>query len=296
MAIHNDPSRRDLASLNRIAKEIYGEEAQIRDRPIAGEKGKIEKKDRFEYVKDGRAVSTVVGVTRTEDLVFRQNVVEAAYALAESGAAFSAGQATDKVNKKLWTLGYGGRMQVRKFLPEGKFGKPSEALNDIFENGKQYGFECATAMMVIYHKAILDHVGADAFDQMFTEPRNLTFFRWSIEDDDYTDIKRLTMKPSPLHPGSHYYFKNPDASAENSAFGGENVIYLGEGKFYAHGIHGADGTYIVTENEITHTLSSLRRRGATEKPYRVDMEMHMDGLALSKLAVPDADGIVVGAQ
>jgi protein-glutamine gamma-glutamyltransferase len=237
-----------------------------------------------------------LGVKRTEDLVFRHNVVEAAFALAQSGATFSGSHRTDKVNKKLWTMGYGGRMQVRKFLPEGKFGKPSEALNDIFKNGSQYAFECATAMMVIYHKAILDHVGADAFDQMFTEPRNLAFFRWSIEDDDYSDIKKLKMKPMPLHPGSHYYFKNPDASAENSAFGGENVIYLGDGKYYAHGIHGADGTYIVTEQEITHTLAALRRRGATEKPYRVDMEMHLDGLALSKKAVPDADGIVAGAQ
>jgi protein-glutamine gamma-glutamyltransferase len=141
-------------------------------------------------------------------------------------------------------------------------------------------------MMVIYHKAILDHIGDAAFDKLFSEPRMLAFFRWEVEDSDFKDVKRLTHKPMPLVPGSHYYYKNPDASDENSAFGGENVIYLGEGKFYAHGCVGDDGTYIIDEQDLMRTLSALRRPGADKAPYRIDMEMHMDGLAVSKLAVP----------
>ena len=196
------------------------------------------------------------------------------------------------MNKKLWTMGYGGRMAVRKFLPGDKIGKPSDALNDLIENGDAYCFECATAMMVIYHKAILDHIGAEKFDAAFTDPKMLAFFRWDIEDSDFTDTKKLVEDPSlsglPPVPGSHYYFANPDASDENSAFRGENVIYLGDNKYYAHGVVGASGGYIVTEEELMATLSALRKPGSKKKPYRVAMEMHLDGLAVSKIAVPGA--------
>jgi len=148
------------------------------------------------------------------------------------------------------------------------------------------GLTAASTATRLGHKAILDHIGDAAFDKLFSEPRMLAFFRWEIEDSDFKDVKRLANKPMPLVPGSHYYYKNPDASDENSAFGGENVIYLGEGKFYAHGCVGDDGTYIIDEQDLMRTLSALRRPGADKAPYRIDMEMHMDGLAVSKLAVP----------
>ena len=172
-------------------------------------------------------------------------------------------------------------------MPDGSIGKPAEALRDMFSNGRAYGFECATAMMVIYHKAILDHVGDEAFNKMFSEPRQLAFFRWSIEDNDFLDVKKLVHKPMPLQPGTHYYYSNPDASPENSAFGGENVLYLGQGEFYAHGIVGSSGSYIVSEKDIVDTLSSLRRTGATTAPSREAMAMWLDGYALSKKAFPD---------
>ena len=288
------PTLPSLESLSGLVKEMYGEGARIKDAPKAGLVGQVDAKDKLEIIDGAKSTTKVLGVTRTEDIVFRKRVVDAARALAEGGASFSGGWDTDAVNKKLWTLGYGGRMQVRKFLPGNQIGKPSVALNDIFENGDAYGFECATAMMVIYHKAILDHVGAEKFDALFSDPKMLAFFRWDIEDADYTKVKKLSEDPAlakqPAVPGSHYYFFNPDASAENSAFGGENVIYLGGGEYYAHGIVGSGGTYLVTDKEITETLSALRKPGAKVDPYRATMEMHMDGLAVSKLAVPDAVG------
>ncbi|MFH1809672.1 MAG: hypothetical protein ABIJ09_13075 [Pseudomonadota bacterium] len=286
MAVRNDRARSDFSALNKIARDIHGPEARIVDSARSGVPGQVDAKDTLEFVKGGTTVSKALGVDGTEDLVFRKHVVDAAYALAAGGASFSGHHSTDKVNKTLWTMGYGGKMAVRKFMPDGSIGKPSAALRDIFENGQQYGFECATAMMVIYHKAILDHIGDAAFDKLFSEPRMLAFFRWDIEDSDFKDVKRLTMKPMPLVPGSHYYYKNPDASDANSAFGGENVIYLGDGKYYAHGCVGDEGTYIIDEKDLMRTLSALRRPGATAMPFRIDMEMHMDGLAVSTLAVP----------
>jgi protein-glutamine gamma-glutamyltransferase len=277
---------RDLEGAQRLANELYDGPVKLEDGP-GGTSKSIDAGDRFVHGEPGNPMIEKLGPVRTEDLAFRAAVVKAGKDLAASGASFAGSASQDKVNEVLWTKGYGGKMQVRKWLAEGGTGKPSVALRDIFENGNKYGFECATAMMVIYHKAILDHVGDEAFDRLFTEPRNLKFFRWSIEDSDFTDVKRLAHVPSKLKPGSHYYYKNPDASEANSAFGGENVIYLGDGRFYAHGIRGASGTFEVTEAEILDTLTRLRKPGATEKPYRIDMEMHLDGLALSKKAVPD---------
>ena len=281
---HAPPPLRDLEAAQDLAKELYGPEVRVEDGP-AGRRSRIDPNDRF-VASEGAAVERL-GAARTEDLAFRQAVVQAGKDLAKSGVAFAARSGEDRVNKELWTLGYGGKMQVRKWLHGGGIGKPSEALRDIFSNGKAYSFECATAMMVIYHKAILDHIGDEAFDRLFSEPRNLKFFRWQVEDSDFTEVKRLAHRPSKLMPGSHYYYKNPDASEENSAFGGENVIYLGDGTFYAHGIRGASGTFEVTEKEILDCLRRLRRAEATTEPYRIDMEMHLDGLALSKKAVPE---------
>lgn len=272
------------AAAEKVAKELYGPSTRIEDKGVPGV---LDKKDRLIREEGGRTINSVVGAKRSEEIAFRARVVTAAKGLAASGASFSGSSAGDRVNKDLWTMGFGGKIQVRKFLANGDLGKPSAALRDIFDNGRAYGFECATAMMVIYHKAILDHVGDDAFNEMFSEPKNLAFFRWSIEDDDFLDVKKLVHKPTPLQPGSHYYYTNPDASAENSAFGGENVLYLGEGQFYAHGIVGSSGTYLVSEKDITDTLSALRRPGATTKPSRVAMAMWLDGYALSKKAFPD---------
>ena len=287
------PTLPTFAQLTGLVREMYGDGAVIKDAPRAGIPGSIDAKDKLEIVSGSTKTSKVLGVRRTEDLVFRQRVVDAAVALADSGANFSGSWKADKVNKALWTLGYGGRMQVRKFLPDGKIGKPSEALNDIFENGGAYGFECATAMMVIYHKAILDHLGPEKFDALFSDPKMLAFFRWDIEDSDFTAVKSILETPGigarPPVPGTHYYFANPDASDENSAFRGENVIYLGEGKYYAHGVVGATGKYVVTEKELLASLSALRKPGAQTVPHRIDLEMKIDGLAVSKLAVPDSD-------
>ena len=117
-------------------------------------------------------------------------------------------------------------MQVRKWLHGGGIGKPSEALRDIFSNGKAYSFECATAMMVIYHKAILDHIGDEAFDRLFSEPRNLKFFRWQVEDSDFTEVKRLAHRPSKLMPGSHYYYKKIPMLRRRTLRSGARTLFI----------------------------------------------------------------------
>lgn len=282
------PTLPSFSVVRGLVQELHGEGAVLKDSPVAGVRGQIDEFDNLVTKHDGQVKTQKLGIPLKEDIVFRERVVKAAHALAAGGAQFSASHDADKVNSALWTMGYGGKIQVRKFLPNDQIGKPSVALRDIFENGKAYGFECATAMMVIYYKAILDHIGDEKFDELFSKPRMLSFFRWSIEDDDYTKVKNLVeddkiIKQAPK-PGAHYYFVNPDASEANSAFGGENVLYLGDGLYYAHGIVGDSGSYIVTEDEILATLSALRKPGSDTKPHRIGLELEMDALKVVHLA------------
>lgn len=280
----------DFARAGRILSEMTGGRVSVQDSPYSGTRGVIDAQDRFVRTgANGRQEVGGLGERRFNEITFRMNVIRAAKDLAASGAQFSGDQKSDKVNKTLWTLGYGGRMQVRKFVDDrGNLGSPAKAIRDIFQNGRQYGFECATAMMVIFHKAILDTIGDAAFDAFFTEPRYLTFFRWSEKDDDYLALERVEQKDDKLVAGSHYYYKNPDASDANSAFSGENVIYLGERNgerlFYAHGVIGRDGNYLVTEGELLRSLSSLRRPGATQQPFRADFSYSLNAHKLAEMA------------
>jgi len=55
----------------------------------------------------------------------------------------------------------GKKFQFMKMRPEVK---PSDAVNDIFNNRNNYAFDCATPMRLINLKATLDTVGANDFD------------------------------------------------------------------------------------------------------------------------------------
>jgi protein-glutamine gamma-glutamyltransferase len=271
----------DFDGAGRILSAQMNAAVRAIDRPKAGVVGALDPGDTVEIKRKNRVQKTRLGDERFNDIKLRTLIVKAAHGLAASGAVFSGSSETDAVNGKLWTMAYGGRIQARKFLRGGLLGSPANALNDIFKNGNKYGFECATAMMVIFHKAILEMVGSKEFDEMFTEPNYLRFFRWDLKDDDYLALEKITKKAGTLVPGTHYYFRNPDASEENSAFRGENVIYLGKNEagadlFYAHGIFGADQTYVVTRDEIMDTLRRLRKPGSRVEPHLLEFSYSLD--------------------
>lgn len=250
-----------------ILKEAFGPEARLVDRPRAGLPGHVDPADAFEYVKDGRVVKTMLGKTRFEQARMNAHIVRAAREMAASGAGFASRSAEDRVNKELWWLGYGGKMGVRMGVPS------SKAIRDVFENGEKYAFECATGNLLVYYKAILDRIGDEDFDREFPK---LRLFRWDIKDDDLVAAEKNDVFPD-RWPGDHVYFSNPDFAPENSAWQGENTIYLGGGEYFGHGIG------IESGDEILATLDSLRKPGARRKAYVHEKTSRIDGSVIAKL-------------
>lgn len=251
-------------TLNRKMYEAYFKEVNGAELKDAGKPGEVDAGDVL--IKNGQRKLTL-GKDRFEKARMQLHVVAAAKAFAAAGVKFSGSSREDAVNKNLWWMGYGGKMGVRQGV------KPSDAINDIFENGDQYGMECATATMVILHKAILDRIGPDDFDSAFAK---LKLFRWSIEDPEFTEVKRQGKLPGYL-PGDHTYFRNPDFDPSNSAFQGENVIYLGNGEYFGHGLG------IKSEREVIKGLNDLRRPGATRSAFRDDFEVRLSPKGIAAL-------------
>lgn len=251
-----------------MLKEVYGPSAALRD---AGMPGKVDPADVFVYKNGkGKLVTTKLGKTRYQQAQIQLNIVKAAKAFHAAGVNFSGSSKTDKVNKELWWMGYGGKMGVRQNV------KPSDAINDIFKNGDKYGCECATATMIIMYKGILDTIGPKDFDRAFAKTR---LFRWDIKDDDFKAAEKHGKLPG-YWPGDHTYFKNPDFDPSNSAFQGENVIYLGNGQYFGHGLG------VATDKEVVERLNGLRRSGAKKTAFRDDFELRLNG---AKIAALDID-------
>ena len=258
------------AEVEALLKEVYGPSVELRD---AGMPGRVDPADVFVYRNGkGTLVRTKLGTTRYHQAQIQLNVVKAARAFHAAGVNFSGSSKTDKVNQELWWMGYGGKMGVRQGV------KPSDALNDIFQNGPKYGMECATGTLVVLYKGILDTIGPADFDRAFAKTR---LFRWDIKDDDFQKAELHGNLPG-YWPGDHTYFKNPDFDPAHSAFQGENVIYLGQGMYFGHGLG------IVSEREVISSLNSLRRPGATTSAFRDGFELRLDGRRIAKLDVdPD---------
>jgi len=252
-------------------RETLGGSAELRD---AGQRGVVDPGDVLVYRReDGKLVKTTLGKTRFEQAGMQLSVVRAARAFERSGIDFAwtdkPGDGQYRMNEQLWSKGFGGRMRLRAGV------KPSEAIDDIFKNGGKYAMECATATLVILYKAMLDRVGAKDFDAAFEKPR-LSLFRWTDEAPAYVASKKVGDLPGFL-PGDHTYFKNPEVDPARGEWQGENVIYLGDGRYFGHGI--GEGS----ADEIIAALNDNRRPGATVSAHRDDFELRIDPKAVRKL-------------
>lgn len=187
------------------------------------------------------------------ELQLRRALVDASVALGRSRLAFRIFREST-CNPEYWNR-----------TPEGGFSlKPGvsawAAIQDIYRNSGMYGTECATAMMIVYYKALADVFPAEAFDRMF--PR-IYLMNWHAIPPELREVGR-TRRVEDYMPGDRRYFRNPDVNPETPEWQGENVIDVGGGMYYGHGmgIHNAQF--------ILNALNQNRAADADEEAYLLD--------------------------
>lgn len=186
------------------------------------------------------------------ELNLRVNIISASRELYSSDFSFKVFRKSI-CNDKYWTRTLEGGFLLKSNA------KPSEAIEDIFINSDKYGTECATAIVIVYYKAVLNIFPEKLFDEAFP---SIHLMNWSYIDDDL-DINTYRNLKDYL-PGDCRYIKNPDVDPKHPEWQGENAIDLGDGTYYGHGVG------IQTIENIIKFLNKLRKDGATETAFLLD--------------------------
>lgn len=190
------------------------------------------------------------------DIQLRHRAIEAAISLNKSGAEFSTLEESQS-NQQYWHISNDGTFT----LQPGVF--PHAALLDIFMNGRLYAFECGTAIVVTFLKAILDVIGSRNFDYLFS---NLFLYDWRPPQN----MELTIHKGRDYTPGDCVYFKNPDHDESTPEWQGENAILLGNDLFYGHGIG------ITNSQGIIDELNSNRKPYATISAFLTSHIIFLD--------------------
>ena len=205
------------------------------------------------------------------ELTLRREIVAAARALARSRFSFAVFHKS-RCNEEYWERTANGGFDLR----EGAV--PSEAILDIYTNGREYATECATAILIVYYRALLETYGAERFNALFP---HIYLMNWSRLDP----LLRETGSPraaADMLPGDRGYFRNPDVDPETPEWQGENVIILPDSLYYGHGIG------VTRAQGIIRGLNAHRREGATQSAYLMDEVGRPDFKKLAGLYDEDA--------
>lgn len=134
--------------------------------------------------------------------------------------------------------------------------KPVDAVRDIYSNGYKYGSECATAIVIVYYKALADIVPEERYNELFSD---IYLMNWKKLDRNIgvTYYDRV----EDFLPGDCRYFKNPDVDPLTPWWQGENAIDLGDGTYYGHGIGITDAEGIID------SLNRYRKSGSSQSAY-----------------------------
>jgi protein-glutamine gamma-glutamyltransferase len=191
------------------------------------------------------------------ELHMRTRIVESARSLNKSGASF-AGFAKSRCNEAFWQRTEYGGFRLKSGVA------PQDAIRDIFANGRLYAFECATAMVIVLYKAVLDSIDPKQFDVLFS---NLLLFDWQY-DSDLRLIDRKQTKEAVA--GDVLYLENPEFSPTTPWWRGENVIKLENDLYYGHGIG------IAPMETFVAVLNKFRKPGSTKSAFLTDDFTHPD--------------------
>jgi protein-glutamine gamma-glutamyltransferase len=214
------------------------------------------------------------------ELTLRSKIVEAARALLASKAHFVSFKKS-RCNWKYWIRTEQGGFQLRPNVPS------SAAIRDIFVSGGLYAFECATAMVIVLYKAMLDTIGEARFNGLYGD---LLLYDWNYD----TDLHLITIDTNDeSFSGDILYFKNPDFSLDTPEWQGENVVKLAHNLYYGHGIGNKSQQQMINElnghrrpnskqsaflkNQATYPdykfLAQLFASGRSDRPYRFQPQL-----------------------
>jgi len=197
------------------------------------------------------------------ELNLRENIIKAARKLHESEITFAPFNYS-KFNPRFWT-----KIKYGYLLNENVM--PSEAIKDVFSNGKEYAFECSTAIVLIFYKAVLDTIATSYFNSLF---QRLLVWDWNYDHD----LGIITKRGRDFIPGDVVYFYNPDF--KHPVWTGENTVYLGGGLYFGHGIG------IETEEGMIKALNTLRKPNSTKSAYLISQHSRLNTQYLSQFARP----------
>ncbi|WP_100373852.1 protein-glutamine gamma-glutamyltransferase [Bacillus sp. FJAT-45037] len=181
------------------------------------------------------------------EMELRRNIIRSSRLLNQSNAAFEIFERS-RSNPMYWyTTPFGG-FQLRPGV------RPSIAIEDIYRNGHLYGFECATAMVIVYYHAVLRVLGPATFDQLF---QGLYLYSWNFDPD----LGLSTGYTRQFIPGDVVYFNNPQFNPQSPEWRGVNAVLLDDGTYYGHGMG------IVRAYEMIDSLNGVRVPWATQPAY-----------------------------
>ncbi|MDV2886049.1 protein-glutamine gamma-glutamyltransferase [Alkalihalophilus pseudofirmus] len=185
------------------------------------------------------------------EVELRKSIIRSSRMLNQSNAAFEVFE-TSRSNPMYWyTTRYGG-FQLRPGV------RPSVAIDDIYRNSHMYGFECATAMVIVYYHAVLNIIGPAKFDQLFPD---LYLYSWNFDPD----LALQTGFSAQFVPGDVVYFNNPQYHPQTPEWRGVNAVLLEDGTYYGHGMG------IMRADQMIASLNESRAPWATQPAYLTNM-------------------------
>jgi protein-glutamine gamma-glutamyltransferase len=184
------------------------------------------------------------------ELSLRGEIVDAARALNHSGLRFAVFHKSE-CNPEYWDRTSNGGFRLKSGV------KPSDAIRDIFQNGRKYATECATAMVIVHYGALLEVFSEERFNRLFP---SIYLMDWHDLDPLLRDIG-IPKKVADILLGDRCYFKNPEVNPKALEWQGENVIVLPNGLYYGHGMG------IANADQIIRLLNANRKEGATQSAY-----------------------------
>ncbi len=186
------------------------------------------------------------------EIKLRRNLVNAARDLNGSGFAFRVFRKS-MCNEEYWNRTGNGGFELRNGV------KPYDAIRDIYVHGTRYGTECATAIVIVVYKALADAMPETLFNRLFPD---IYLMDWQNLDPKL-GIEDYHRDPVYL-PGDCRYFKNPDVNPMTPEWQGENVIDLGNGLYWGHGIG------IGNAERMIYVLNRKRIPGSDRTAYLMD--------------------------